>query len=221
MKRVKTILMTVFLIFPTITIFSQIDSTMIFYRRIENKELITICELADIQIIKIFCKDTLLRGKVFNIIIKEYKKGKICSEKNLNIKAEVQKIPMVINGKSIVYHIDFTDKTGFGKSTDSIALTFAGLWNKNNFKLNINYPGVSVTHILKGKSNYSLRPANPCSDSELIVPIHTEYPILVYTPPFDTGTELSSYCILGEEDVLDWYNKFNVKHYYVFYVEIK
>ena len=48
-----------------------------------------------------------------------------------------------------------------------------------------------------------------------------EYPILAYTPPFNTGTEVRSYCILGEEDVLDWYDKFNVKHYYVFYVEIK
>jgi hypothetical protein len=221
MKIVKTILMIGFLIFPTITMFSQIDSTTIYYRGIENKDLITICELSNIQIQKIFCKDTLLRGKVFNILIKEYKKGKICSEKNFNIKAEVQKIPMVINGKSIIYHIDFTDKTGFGKSTDSLTLTFAGLWSKNNFKLKISYPGVSVTHILKGKSNYSLRPANPCSDNELIVPINTKYPILAYTPPFDTGTELLSYCLLGEEDVLDWYEKFNVKHYYVFYVEIK
>lgn len=210
-----------FLIFPAITLFSQIDSTMIYYRGIDNKELITICELSDIQIKKIFCKDTLLRGKVFNIIIREYKKGKIRSEKNFNIKAEVQRIPMVINGKSIIYNIDYTDKTGFGKSTDSLTVTFAGLWRKNNFKLNIKYPGISVTHNLKGKSNYSLRPVDPCSESKLIVPINTEYPILAYTPPFNTGTELLSYCILGEEDALDWYDKFNVKHYYVFFVEIK
>ena len=97
----------------------------------------------------------------------------------------------------------------------------AGLWNKNNFKLYIRYPGVSFTHILKGKRNYSLRPANPCSESELKVPINTEYPILAYTPPFDTGAGLFSYCLLGEEDVLNWYEKFNMKHYYVFFVEIK
>ena len=221
MKRAKTFLIIGFLIFPTIPMFSQIDSTTIYYQGIENKELSTICRLSDIQIQKIFCKDTLLRGKVFNIIIKEYKKGKICSEKNFNIKAEVQRVPMVINGKSITYIIDYTDKTGFGKSTNSLTLTFAGLWNKNNFKLNIEYPGVSISHILKGTSNYSLRPANPCSESELTVPINTEYPILAYTPPFDTGTELRSYCLLGEEDVLDWYDKFKVKHYYVFYVEIR
>jgi hypothetical protein len=221
MRRVKTVLMIGFLIFPAISMFSQIDSTTVYYRGIENHELITICELSDIQIQKIFCKDTLLRGKVFNLIIKEYTKGKICSEKNLNFKAEVQSTPMVINGKSIVYNIDFTDKVGFGKSTDSLTLTFAGLWKEDGFKLNIKYPGLSVTQILKGKSNYSLRPANPCSERELKVPINTEYPILVYTPPFDTGTELFSYCLLGEEDVLDWYDKFNVEHYYVFYVEIK
>ncbi|MCL2649407.1 MAG: hypothetical protein FWD60_00085 [Candidatus Azobacteroides sp.] len=221
MKRVKTILMMGFLILPAITMFSQVDSTTIYYREITNNELITICDLSGIQIEKIFCKDTLLRGKVFNIIIKEYKKGKICSEKNLNIKAEEQRIPMKINGKSITYIIDFTDKTGFGNSTDSLSLTFAGLWYKNNFKLIIRYPGMSFTRTLKGKSNYSLRPANSCSESELKVPINKEYPILVYTPPFDTGTKLRSYCLLGEEDVLNWYEKFNVKHYYVFYIEIK
>ena len=221
MKRLRTILLIGFLIFPTTAIFSQIDSTTIYYRGVENRELSTICQLADIQIQKIFCKDTLLRGKVFNIIIKEYKKGKVCSENNLNIKAGVTQTAMVINGKSITYSIDYTDKAGFGKSTDSLTLTFAGAWSKNKFKLYIEYPAVNATYFLKGKNNYSLRPANPCSESEIRVPVNTAYPILAYTPSINTGSELSSFCLLGEEDVLDWYDKFKVKHYYVIYVEIR
>ena len=221
MKRLRTILLIGFLIFPTISIFSQTDSTTIYYRGIENDDLISICRLSDIQIQKIFCKDTLLRGKVFNIIIREYKKGKVCSEKNLNIKAEKEQIPMVVNGDTMMYVIDYVDKTGFGESTDSLTMTFAGALNKNKFKLNIEYPGMSISQILKGKNNYSLRLANSCSDDEIRVPINTEYPIFAYTPPFDTGSSLSSYCLLGEEDVHDWYNKFKVKHYYVIYVEIR
>ena len=221
MKMKKIILLIGFFILPAISIFSQTDSTTIYYRGIENDDLRSVCRLTGIQMQKIFCKDTLLRGKVFNIIIKEYKKGKVCSEKNLNLNAEKQRIPMEIDGKLYSYIIDYVDKAGFGESTDSLTVTFAGLWNQNQFKLSIEHPGISVSYVLKGKADYSLRPANPCSDDELEVPINTQYPILAYTPPFDTGSGLQSYCLLGEEDVRDWYEKFKVKHYYVIYVEIK
>ena len=221
MTRMKTILLTLILILPVIITFSQTDSTTIYYKGIENKDIRTICDLTDLQIEKIFCKDTLLRGKVFNVIIKEFKKGKVRSEKNFNIKTEKQHIPMVVNGDTLIYEIDFTDKTGFGNSTDSLTLTFAGLLKKDKFKLKVEYPGMSVSQELKGQSNYSLRAANSCSANKIQIPINIEYPILAYTPPFDTGSEVQSYCMLGEENVLDWYDKFKVKHYYVIYLEIK
>ncbi len=51
--------------------YSQTDSTILHYKYIEDKDMINICELSDIQIQKIYCEDTLLNGKVFNFIIKE------------------------------------------------------------------------------------------------------------------------------------------------------
>lgn len=201
--------------------FSQTDSTIIYSKYIEDQDLINICELTDIQIQKIYCEDTLLKGKIFNIIIKEFKKGKIHSNINLNINANKQIIPFVMNGDSMFYEIDYTDKTGFGDSTKSVTLTFSGILKKDKFKLKIGYPGLSITQELKGKSNYSLRMANSCSDNKMKVPINIEYPILAYTPPFDTGSNIQSYCLLGEEKINDWYNKFKVKHYYVIYLEIK
>ena len=217
----KRILLTIILIVPLIVTISQTDSTTIYYKGIESKDLRSICDLTGIQIEKIFCKDTLLRGKVFNVIIKEFKKGKVHSEKNLNIAAEKRRIPMVINGDTIIYNLDFTDKTGFGNSTESVTLTFAGLLKKNKFKLNIAYPGMGFTQVLKGQDNYSLRMANSCADTKIRIPINKTYPVLAYTPPLDTGSELQSYCMLGEEDILEWYDKFKVKHYYVIYLEIK
>ena len=80
---------------------------------------------------------------------------------------------------------------------------------------------MSITQELKGKNNYSLRKVNSCSDNNMKVPINIEYPILAYTPPFDTGSNIQSYCLLGEENINDWYDKFNVKHFYVIYLEIK
>jgi hypothetical protein len=216
----RKILMILIAVLP-ITIYSQVDSTTIHYRYVENKELRTVCELTNIQIEKIFCNDTTLRGKLFNVIIKEFKKGKIVSTDNFNLSGEKQKIPIVVNGDTMFYVIDFVDKSGFGNSTDSLTITFAGILNKNNFKLKINYPGFSIQKELKGKSNYSLRAANSCASNKIKVPVNSEYPILAYTPPFDTGSGLQSYCLLGEEKVVDWYDKYNVKHYYIIYLEIK
>ena len=216
----RKILMILIAVLPIAT-YSQVDSTTIHYQYIENKDLRTICELTNIQIQKIFCDDTTLKGKVFNVIIKEFKKGKIVSIDNFNISGEKQKIPMVVNGDTMFYVIDFVDKTGFGNSTESLTITFAGILNKSNFKLKIGFPGMSFQKELKGNSDYSLRTANSCSGIKIRIPIKTEYPILAYTPPFDTGSELRSYCLLGEENVLDWYDKFKVKHYYVIYLEIK
>jgi len=217
----KKILLLLTLISSSIISSAQIDSTTIYYKSLENKELKTICDLANIQVEKISCNDTLLRGKVFNFIIKEFKKGIVSSQKNLNVTARKEQIPMVVNGKNIIYIIDYTHKTGFGNSTDSLTITFAGLLNKKKFRLNIEYPGVTFNQELKGQSNYSLRKVNSCSQDEIKVPVNAEYPILAYTPPFDTGTKIQSYCLLGEENVLDWYKKFKVKHYYVIYLEIK
>jgi len=215
----KKILFTLTFIISTLISFSQIDSTTIYYKNIEDRNLLTICKLSDIQIETIFCNDTLLRGKVFNIIIKEFKKGKIKSTKNLNISAEKQQIPMVVNGDSLIYGIDYTNKAGFGNSTKSLTLTFAGILKKDKFILRIKYHGLGISLKLKGKENYSFRAINSSSNVE--VPINKEFPILAYTPPFDTGSGLKSYCMLEEESVLDWYEKFKVKHYYVISLEIK
>ena len=217
----KKTLLLLGLIFSSIISSAQIDSTTIYYKNLENKDLKTICDLANIQVEKIHCNDTLLRGKVFNFIIKEFKKGIVNSVKNLNITAKKEQIPMVVNGKKMIYIADYTDKTGFGNSTDSLTITFAGLLNKKKFKLNIRYPGMGTGVELKGGDNYLLKQVNSCSNGKIRIPVNTAYPILAYTPPFDTGKKIQSYCMLGEENVLDWYKKFKVKHYYVIYLEIR
>lgn len=217
----KKLFLTLIVLSSVLTGYSQTDSTTLYYKYLEDKDIINICELSDIQIQKIYCEDTLLKGKVFNFIIKEFKKGKINSTINLNITAQKQRFPFVMNGDTIYYEIDLTDKTGFGDATTSVSITFAGILKKDKFKLKIGYPGLNTATELKGKSNYLLRLANSCSDNKIKVPINTPYPILAYTPPFDTGSSLQSYCLLGEENISDWYNKFKVKHYYAIYVEIK
>lgn len=217
----KLLLLFLTILSSALTGYSQTDSTILHYKYIEDKDMINICELSDIQIQKIYCEDTLLKGKVFNFIIKEFKKGKINSTVNLNITAQKQRFPFVMNGDTMFYEIAFTDNTGFGDATKSVSITFAGILKQDKFKLKIGYPGLNTATELKGKSNYSLRLANSCSDNKIKVPINKPYPILAYSPPFDTGSNVQSYCLLGEENISDWYSKFKVNHYYAIYVEIK
>jgi len=216
----KLIILLLISILP-ISIYSQQDSTTIYFKSIADKDIRNICALSKIQIEKIFCKDTSLKGKVFNFIIKEFKKGKIKSTYDLEITSEPKKIPFVVNGDSAIYIIDYRDKAGFGKKTDSLTISFAGILKKKNFEIKIDFPGISISPVLKGNETYSLRQANRCSSNQLRVPIGIEYPVLVYTPPFDTDSAIQSYCMLTEENVLEWYEKFKIKHYYVIYLIIK
>jgi len=216
----KKILLILFSVLP-LMLFSQVDSTEIYLKSIDNDDLRTICKLADIQIIKIVSKDTLLRNKVFNLVIKEFKKGKIVSVDNLNISNKEERIPFVVNGDTMIYVENMIDKAGFSEGRDSLMITLSGIFKNDVFKLNIKYPGVGLSKELKGKKDYLLREAISCSNSKIKIPINKEYPILAYTPPFDTGSSVQSYCILGEEKVENWYEKFKVKHYYAIYLEIK
>ncbi|MEI6880856.1 MAG: hypothetical protein WCK82_05970 [Bacteroidota bacterium] len=216
----KKIFTPLFLVIP-ILLFSQVDSTEIYFKSIENEDLKTICDLSDIQITKIICKDTLLKNKVFNLVFKEYKKGKITSVENLNISNFEQRIPFIVNGDTMIYVINMVEKAGFGEGTDSLVISLAGIYKDNIFKLNIQYPGLTISKNLKGKKDYQLREVYSCFDSKIKIPIKKEYPILAYTPPFDTGSSLKSYCMLGDEKVELWYEKFKLKHYYAIYIEIK
>ena len=216
----KKILLILFSVLP-LMLFSQVDSTEIYLKSVDNDDLRTICKLADIQIVKIVSKDTLLRNKVFNLIIKEFKKGKIVSVDNLNISNKEERIPFVVNGETMIYVENMIDKAGFSEGRDSLMITLSGIFKNDVFKLNIKYPGVGLSKELKGKKDYLLREAISCSNSKIKIPINKEYPILAYTPPFDTGSSVQSYCILGEEKVENWYEKFKVKHYYAIYLEIK
>jgi len=82
---IKKLSLILTLLIKSFALFSQTDSTIIYYKYLEDKDLINICELTGIQIQKIYCEDTLLKGKVFNNAIKEFKKGKINTNINLNI----------------------------------------------------------------------------------------------------------------------------------------
>ncbi len=120
-------------------LFSQIDSTELYFKSVDNDDIRTICELADIQIIKIISKDTLLKNKVFNFIIKEFKKGKIVSSDDLNFSNKVEKIPIVVNGDTLIHVVHMLEKAGFSEGRDSLLITISGIYKMifSNYIFNI------------------------------------------------------------------------------------
>jgi len=61
---VKKLFLFLTILSSALTGYSQTDSTMLQYKYIEDKDLINICELSDIQIQKIYCEDTALNGRM-------------------------------------------------------------------------------------------------------------------------------------------------------------
>lgn len=123
----KTFFAIIILSLPLV-LFSQTDSTELYFKSVDDYDIRTICDLSDIQIIKIICKDTLVKNKVFNLIIQELKKGKIVSSDNLNISNKVVQIPMEVNGDTIINVLPMREKAGFGQSRDSMLITIAGVF---------------------------------------------------------------------------------------------
>lgn len=220
MKIIK-IHIIILLILMSGVISAQSDSTTIYFKSVENEDLQTICELSDIQILKMVSYDTLLRNKVFNLVIREYKKGKLISEDDLKLTGETQTIKAVVNGDTVRFLMPMVDKVGFKTMSKSFTLTFAGILKNNVFKLNISYPGLGFTQKFKGTPDYQLRAINNCSGDNIRVPVNQVFPVLAYTPPFKTGSRLNSYCILGEEKVSEWYAKFKVEHFYTICLQIR
>jgi len=217
----KKILFILFSVLPSL-LFSQVDSTEIYFKTVDSEDLRTICSLTDIQIIKLVSYDKQLKGKVFNLIIKEFNKGKIIKEDNLKLTRGPEKIPFVVNGDTMIYESHMSDYAGFNdnRNKDSLVVTFSGKLKRGIFKLNINYPGLVFPRVLKGKSDYRLRQINRSEKGKLTIPINEEFPILAFTSPFKSNSSFQSYCLLDQASINEWYDKFKIKRFYVIYLEI-
>ena len=208
------------LFFVPYLLFAESDSTKIYFKYIENEDLQTICDVADIQILKIASYDTSLRGKVFNIVIREFTEGATTSEKDFGISSEEKLDTVVIGQDTIVHLTDMAVLAGFGKESDSLVITFAGQLKDKIFKLLTRFAGISFGKELKGDPNYSLRAVNS-NDDWARVSLKHRTPILAYTPPVDFGSGAGSYCMLSDANCEDWFAEFKVMHYYIIYLEMK
>jgi hypothetical protein len=217
----KHLLVLTFLLIG-LELFSESDSTIIKFSGVDNRDLMEITELLDIQLLNITCDDTLVRGRRFFISFSEYKNGNIIKQDTSYSYCKEETIPIQMGDNIANMIVNLCDKITFSATDNHYEIKLIGKLNdKDSFKLNIRHPGLGYSVVLKG--DYSLRPVNSCTNrNELKVPINKKVPIVTYAPPVKAVSgRLSSYCIQGEEDVESWFKTFKMKHYYVIYLRIQ
>lgn len=200
--------------------FSQKDSTKIEFEYIENSDLSLMNELNGIQMLTVSCGDTKLLNKRFHISIAEFENGEIKDIDSLSLPCEITRIPMVVDGDTMIYELDKCSYVEYNESNEPFKIKFAGKYQNDTLKLITKYPGISLTTKLKGAENYSLREIVTSREDYAKIVVGKRIPLLAYTAPFDTGSSMSSYCILDSAMPETWFEKFGVKHFYIIYLEI-
>jgi len=208
------------LILISFNVFSQKDSTKIEFEYIENSDLRLMNELNGIQMITVSFGDKQMLNKRFHISIAEFENGEIIDIDSLSLPCEIMRIPMVVSGDTMIYEMDKCTYVEYNESNEPFKIKFAGKYQNDTLKLITKYPSISLTTKLNGAENYSLREMITNGEDYAKIVVGKRIPLLVYTAPFDTGSSMSSYCILDSAMPDTWFEKFGVKHFYIIYLEI-
>jgi len=200
--------------------YSQTDSTTIHFFYLE-KDLSLISELNNIQYLGLSCSDIKMKGKRFLFSFDEYKNGKKINQDTSNLFCKEQRIPFVMGKDTNYLVMNFCDKKSFHQEDSIIKIRFVGKLQKDTFKLLIDYPSIQLSNTFIGNEDYSFREITCSSNHDIKLKINTLTPILAYTPPFEVGSGVGSYCLLGMEKIDSWFEKFKVRHYYIINLKIE
>jgi hypothetical protein len=212
----------------TYSAFSQVDSVLFMYKYQRDVPSRMLYDLLNIQYISAVCADTNLRGKHFFLTVDEYKEGKLVNHDDLQIKERVDTIPEVTGkGDTLKHIIDWGRLCLFDTYFKEVSINLMGQFQNDSMKLLLNYLGVVRQGVLECKEDFLLRAVNQCGASDsFYIPTNKEVPIFVFTSPFkikgdDGVVRYGDYCILGTQNIKDWYKLFKIEHYYVFNLLIK
>jgi hypothetical protein len=214
----KTILLLLCLFF-TFDAIAQQDSTKISFRHVQDKDLLMANELNGIQMLTIVCNDTAMKGKRFLLSYDEYKDGKF-SFNNMGFDCVDHIYTFVVENDTINYIINHCDEVAYSDVSKEYSIRLGGKLENDTFNLLIDYQSIKMAKVLDGGKNYTLRELKHKEGGNPIV-IGKRTPIFAYSPPYDTGSGLNHYCILNHEPPEIWSEKYNLEHFYVFYLEIK
>ena len=190
---------------------AQTDST--FARAIfgfKEEETQELAFVMNVEKYTISFKDALLKGKVFNFTMKEYKEG------------------VLVNTKKFITNDSQKDFYRFDKIADSLVIkAYALQKSANRTKVTIRFPrvgkNIDFDVSMTDADRYSLRTDILDYKNGLTkIPVNRSFPFLVYTLPYESDGFLL-YCSLAQSKVPveQWYQKFKIKHFAVFELKIE
>lgn len=172
----------------------------------KEKDIKSLMRFQNIELQKIIFEGDDLKGKFYEINLKEFKKGKLINTKNLfDLKiSEFLKIDTTFTSLKFFSKIENDKLTVFVESSQMYS-------DKKSFNLD------------KGKSSdYLLQ--NFQGDKEFLnIPFEIDFPILAIITPTDLGDGYSSYCEVAQSEVdpEKFWEKFKIPHYFIIYVKFK
>lgn len=162
-----------------------------------------------------------MKGKHFFLSIAEYKLGNLIKIDSLGISGIEKRIPIINSKDTMIYILNNTDKIRYDMINTNFKIMVGGKLVEDSLNLMIKYPGMGIMRKLKESERYRLREVQQCGNHRLGIALNKRIPILAYTSPFEMGAGRNSYCLLADELPEMWHEKFKVKHYYLFFLEIK
>lgn len=174
----------------------------------DNKDMRELMSFMNIEKLKMKLSGSYLGGKRVNIGYKEYKDGKMVSTRLLTDGMALDKYFRVPVGDT-QFEFNVLAASGIKDST---------------IKIKFYYPRLSFDFTDDGlvESGYSLRVLQDDKDTKYEA--GKQIAILCYSLPYKIeGTNGSSYCMLTSEGVppSEWYDKYKIKHYIFYYIEVK
>lgn len=199
-----------FLLLPLHSYSHTPDSTTITVTwEMKSGELRDVLRLQEIDYFSVAFTDTSLRGKHFKLVSKEYRNGKLTSTRDYFAGA------------------GYPDAFEFNKDSEVFrfkVLAHQPQKKQTHFMFQFDRIGLNPKYKTRNTDLYSLRDASGSLGDPVRVPLHTSFPLFVYSLPYvdPKNPDMYQYCALTQDAVppSEWGKKYGVKHYIVFEMEI-
>lgn len=161
-------------------------------------------------------------GRQFRLYVDEYKYGKRIDTDSFGISCNDRKFPIVIGEDTSYYYYNLCSKMSYTEdcTNDEFYIMFGGKLDQDSFRMKINYPALHLDKTIAGADAWRLKTIDCRYDTDFWFQVGERTPLLAYTPPFDAGNGISSYCLLKIKPPAEWYKAYGVEHFYIFELKI-
>lgn len=177
--------------------------------------------LNDIITLSLLCSDKNAKEKAFLITREEIKKGKTVNIDSLT-SCKIRVYPIVVNNDTMNYKINLCDRLKFLSEEDDYKVIFGGKFKNDSIQTIVDFPGMSTDTYLKADKNYTFISLQDTDENaNFNIETGKDYPIIALSPPLKGQGGFASYCLISSEEPKNFYEDFNIEHYYVYYLRVE